>query len=122
MLRVEVHPSADEAAVAAAKRIESSINSAARANGVARVVFAAAPSQAATLAVLSRADVPWDKVEAFHMDEYVGLPIDDPARFGMWLRRNLFDAVRPGTVHLMDPGPSPATECERYSALLRTAP
>lgn len=45
----------------------------------ANVLFAAAPSQNELLSALVAApDVPWERVNAFHMDEYVGLAEDAP--------------------------------------------
>ncbi|MDB5615186.1 MAG: Glucosamine-6-phosphate deaminase, partial [Devosia sp.] len=59
-----------------------------------RMVFAAAPSQSDVLASLVAAEgVDWGRVTAFHMDEYIGLAPDDPARFGNWLGRYIFDLV-----------------------------
>lgn len=49
--------------------------------GGCNVIFAAAPSQNEFLEALCRADVDWDKVSAFHMDEYIGLPEEAPQRF-----------------------------------------
>ncbi|MBB6671217.1 glucosamine-6-phosphate deaminase [Cohnella nanjingensis] len=87
-----------------------------------RMVFAAAPSQNETLEALVREELPWERVTAFHMDEYIGLAPDAPQRFGQFLRERLFDAVRPGTVHYIDGTSDPETECERYAGLLREAP
>ena len=33
--------------------------------------------------------IDWDKVEMFHLDEYIGLPIDHPASFRKYLRERL---------------------------------
>ena len=52
----------------------------------ARMIFAAAPSQAEMLDALARErDIDWRRVTAFHMDEYIGLPSGAPERFGAWL-------------------------------------
>ena len=37
------------------------------------MIFAAAPSQNDVLQALVESDVAWDRVNAFHMDEYIGL-------------------------------------------------
>lgn len=96
---------------------------------VARVVFAAAPSQNETLATLAAAEgIDWSRVVAFHMDEYVGLPLGAPQRFSHYLREKLFDVVRPGRVELIGVAASLATladaeaECLRYAALLAEGP
>ena len=89
-----------------------------------RMVFAAAPSQNEFLDCLgTESDLDWDRVVAFHMDEYVGLDKAAPQRFGNFLRSRLFGYVRPGRVeyiegHLGDI----RTECARYSALLNDEP
>ena len=86
----------------------------------ARVVFAAAASQLEFLDALAAADgLDWSRVDAFHLDEYVGLPADSEQSFGNWLDRHIFSRVRPGRVEKLDPTTTdPAAECARYGALL----
>jgi glucosamine-6-phosphate deaminase len=88
-----------------------------------RVVFAAAPSQNEMLDTLAESiGIDWPRVEAFHMDEYVGLPAAAPQRFGRYLEERLFSRVRPGVVQLIDGRADPEAECRRYAALLAAAP
>ena len=86
----------------------------------ARVIFAAAASQAEMLDALAVADgIDWPRVDAFHLDEYVGLRRGDPRSFGQWLNDHIWSRVRPGRVELLDGGnPDPAAESRRYGALL----
>lgn len=89
----------------------------------ARVIFASAPSQEATLrALATRPGIDWKRVTAFHMDEYLGLDADDPRRFGNWLRAVLLDRVPIGDAQLIDPGDDPRAATERYARLLSAAP
>jgi glucosamine-6-phosphate deaminase len=101
----------------------------------ARVIFASAPSQEATLRHLAKhPGIDWARVTAFHMDEYLGLAPDAPQRFGTWLRRALFDHVPFGAVHLIEgghliepedpthPGADPRAVADSYAALLAAAP
>jgi glucosamine-6-phosphate deaminase len=89
----------------------------------ARVIFASAPSQEATLRHLAKhPGIDWARVTAFHMDEYLGLALDAPQRFGTWLRRALLDHVPVGTVHLIDPGGDPRAAVDQYAGLLAAAP
>jgi glucosamine-6-phosphate deaminase len=92
--------------------------------GVCRMIFAAAPSQNELLARLRAAgDIPWDRVEAFQMDEYLGLAPRAPQRFSQFLRRAIFDHVALREVHLLDAaGPSIEQEMRRYASLLSAAP
>ncbi len=88
----------------------------------ARVIFAAAASQAEFLDVLGTAEgIDWARVEAFHLDEYVGLPLGDERSFGEWLNRRIWSRVKPGRIELLDGGAAandPGGECDRYGRLL----
>lgn len=67
----------------------AAIQHAVEARGEARVVFASAPSQETMLARLVDLGCPWERVVAFHMDEYIGLPSSDPRSFSGWLAARL---------------------------------
>lgn len=86
----------------------------------ARVIFAAAASQADMLDALGAEEgIDWSRVDAFHLDEYVGLRKGDPRSFGQWLREHIWSRVQPGRVELLDGGnPDAAAEARRYGALL----
>jgi len=88
------------------------------------MVFAAAPSQNEFLEELSKSrGVDWKRVTAFHLDEYVGLPNTAPQNFGQYLRKKLFDKIRPGKVHYLNGmAEDPEAECDRYTALLKGHP
>jgi glucosamine-6-phosphate deaminase len=59
-----------------------------------RIIFASAPSQLSTFKYLKQSNIiPWEKVEAFHMDEYHLLPINAKQRFGKYLVDNLFKNI-----------------------------
>lgn len=109
----------DAAAKDAAERIKAVI----AARGEANVVFAAAPSQNELLAGLVASDVDWTRVRAFHMDEYVGISPDEPAGFGNFLRRAIFDKVPFKETHYLLCKPEDAeAKCAEYTALLRAHP
>ncbi len=66
------------------------------------VVFAAAPSQNEFLATLAEeSGIDWSRVNALHMDEYVGLPADHPAGFGNFLKRAIWDKINCKSVTLI---------------------
>jgi glucosamine-6-phosphate deaminase len=89
----------------------------------ARMIFAAAPSQAEMLAALiEQPGIDWSRITAFHMDEYIGLAPDAPQRFGLWLRRTIFDKLPFAAVHLLDPGHDPEAAAAIYAARLAQAP
>lgn len=87
------------------------------------IVFAAAPSQNEFLANLAKKEVDWKKVNAFHMDEYVGLNSDAPQLFGNFLKERFFNKVPlRNTFYLNGSAPDPGQECKRYAELLEQYP
>ena len=123
-LRIEVHADRAALGVAAASAARRAMGEAIAHRGSCRTIFAAAPSQNELLAELRRADdVRWPRVEAFHMDEYCGLPGDSPCRFASFLRNRLFRHVPLQAAHYMDEsGLSAVDEAGCYAALLLSAP
>lgn len=90
---------------------------------IVRMILAAAPSQAALLHALGKAEgVDWSRVEAFHMDEYVGPFPGSPQLFGEWLKREFFTYVPLGKVHLLHAGNDPEIAADNYAALLAEFP
>lgn len=89
-----------------------------------RIVFAAAPSQNEFLYELSiDKTIEWSKIVAFHMDEYIGLPIDSPELFRVYLNNHIFSKVHLKQVHLINPATlNPEAECKRYEVLLKEKP
>ena len=77
------------------------------------MIFAAAPSQNEVLASLSMyRELPWEKVNAFHMDEYIGLSADAPQGFGNFLKNAIFSKVPFGKVCCLDSTNDPEKECK----------
>jgi glucosamine-6-phosphate deaminase len=122
-LSARVFRTRSEMGVAAGQAVAARLRDVLKSKGKASIIFAAAPSQQETLDELARAgDVDWKRVVAFHMDEYLGLPDGAPQSFGLWLKKAIFDRVKPGEVHYLDGKADSAAECARYSALLRRQP
>ncbi len=87
------------------------------------MVFAAAPSQGEVLDMLvANEDIDWTLVDAFHMDEYLGLSADAPERFGTWLSTHLFNRAAFGSVHVINADVDTEGAIARYAAALAEAP
>ncbi|WP_309127336.1 6-phosphogluconolactonase [Microbacterium sp.] len=120
--RVRSAASATAAGCDAARRAADVIRDAIRARGLARVVFASAPSQDAMLAHLAiEPELDWSRVRSFHMDEYLDLPADHPSCFGLWLQRRLPEQAQAGLERIRTDG-GLASEAARYAGLIGEAP
>lgn len=120
---VSIHPDRAHLGAAAAAAIAEEIRRRQSHQSRVRMVFASAPSQAEMLHELVAAPgIDWGAIDAFHMDEYLGLPAGSPQRFGEWLRANLFDRVPFGSVNLIDVDGSPEATVNDYAAALADAP
>jgi len=88
------------------------------------IIFAAAPSQNEFLAALvSDETIPWSKINAFHMDEYIGLAAQAPQAFANFLRERIFDKMPFASVNCIDVSAADAEkECDRYARLLESHP
>ena len=86
------------------------------------IIFAAAPSQNEFLAAMAESDVDWSRVNAFHMDEYIGLPSDASQGFGNFLRRAIFDKVPFNSVNYINGQNIPEETLKQYKKLLEENP
>lgn len=108
----------------AAKDVARKISDLLKEKDFVNVVFAAAPSQNEFLEALSKIPgITWQRVNAFHMDEYVGLRNDSPKRFGYFLKEKLFNLLPLHSINYIDGSPyTVEKECKRYSILLNELP
>ena len=57
--------------------------------GEARIIVATGSSQFEMLYELIKTKVDWTKVTAFHLDEYIGIPVTHPASFRKYLKETI---------------------------------
>jgi glucosamine-6-phosphate deaminase len=88
----------------------------------ARIIAATGASQFEFLeALTSTADIDWQSVEMFHLDEYMGLPATHPASFCKYLRERLIDKVGIGEYHLLSGTDDPASVMKEVGEQLQRA-
>ncbi len=124
-LVVKIMPNRDEMGKVAAADIHDRIVALLSEKQEINMIFAAAPSQNDVLASLvSCDDIEWNRVNAYHMDEYIGLSGDDLAQsFGKFLNDHIFGKVPFKSVNYIDcKAQNPEAECERYAKLLAENP
>ena len=88
---------------AAAEQAAVAIRRAIAERGHARIIAATAASQLEFLDALTAAPgIDWSKVEAFHLDEYIGLPVTHPGSFRKMLLEQLVRKTGITHYHLLD--------------------
>lgn len=88
---------------AAADQAATAIRHAIASRGEARIIAATAASQLEFLDALTKElGIDWTKVEAFHLDEYIGLPITHPGSFRKMLMEQLVSKTGIKRYHLLE--------------------
>lgn len=124
-LLTRVYADKAECGRAAAGRAIEVLRDVLQQKGSANVVFSTGSSQFAFVEALSRRkdEFDWGRVNAFHLDEYVGISSDHPASFRLWLRQRVADRLCPGSfTYIEGDADDPDGECRRYEQVLRENP
>ena len=122
-LVVRVFSARAAAGARAARDVASAIKAVLADRPRARVIFASAPSQREVLAGLAAdSTIEWARVDALHMDEYIGLRADAPQCFAEYLRRALWSRVGCTASVIDGCVADPRAEAARYAGLLDSAP
>ena len=109
------------AASAAADAIRDAIET----RGQASIIVATGASQFDTLAhLVQQRGIAWNRVTAFHLDEYVGIPITHPASFRLYLwRRFVSQLPLPlAAFHYLHADQKPEAEAQRVGNVLADHP
>lgn len=123
-LTVEIYENRTLMGEASARDIKEKIIELLKEKDEINMIFAAAPSQNDVLqALVEDGSIEWGKVNAYHMDEYIGLDKDAPQGFGNFLKTHIFGKVPFKSVHYIDiTTTNPEKEAERYGKLLEENP
>lgn len=92
-------------------------------NGRANIIVATGASQFEMLENLVKAEgIDWAKVTAFHLDEYVGMPMAHPASFRKYLKERFVDQVPVKEFHYISGEGDCQAECRRLGDLIKKHP
>ncbi|MGH9515836.1 MAG: glucosamine-6-phosphate deaminase [Terriglobales bacterium] len=121
---LKVFPDRSSLSQAASEQAATAIRSAILRQGHARIVAATAASQIEFLDFLTKAPgIDWSKVEVFHLDEYIGLPVTHPGSFRKMLLEQLIQKTGVLKYHLLDgDATDPAAVARRVGKELASAP
>lgn len=102
-MNVRVLADARSMGAAAAEHAAQNLRDTIQQKGNARIIAATGSSQFEFLeALTSSPGIRWDRVEMFHLDEYVGLSATHPASFRKYLRERLIEKTGILKYHLLD--------------------
>ena len=106
-----------EAAKIGAQKIRESISS----QGEANIIVATGASQFEMLNHLTKENgIDWTKVTGFHLDEYIGIPIDHSASFRLYLWKRFVSKlpVPIKAFHFINADQNPENECLRLARII----
>ena len=122
MMKITVSCSSEALGKNAAAFVAERLRSVIAAKGSARIVLSTGASQFTTLSALIQEDVDWSKVEMFHLDEYIGLPITHIASFRKYLEERFVSQVNLKAVHYVNGEGDVAENIRRLSEEITQAP
>jgi glucosamine-6-phosphate deaminase len=110
-------------AKAAAEQAATAIRAVIKDHQHARVVAASAASQLEFLEALTAMQgIDWKRVELFHLDEYIGVPMTHPASFCKFLQEHLVNKTGITKVHLLNGTADPVGVLREASKAIAAAP
>lgn len=123
-LEVAVFDSESAMGAAAAKEAAAEIFRLQKIKNEINIIFAAAVSQNTFLdALFTYKEIDWGRINAFHMDEYYGIPQDDCRSLSSFLNYHFLNRVTvKNRFFLNGDCENTENECERYSKLLEDYP
>jgi glucosamine-6-phosphate deaminase len=122
-LTIEVYEDRPSLGETAGKHAATLIRQAIAEKGAARIIGASAASQFEFLNALTQSPgIEWRRVELFHLDEYIGIPMTHPASFCRFLQERFVDRTGIEKVHFLDGMASPAEVIERVGTAISSAP
>jgi glucosamine-6-phosphate deaminase len=113
----------DELAAATAAQAADSLKLALDTSGMVRLLVATGASQLEFLQKLTATPgIDWQRVELFHLDEYVGFGEDHPASFARYIRERIIKPTGIERYHLLDGRRDPTEEAAEMGVEIRKAP
>jgi glucosamine-6-phosphate deaminase len=99
---IDIGNDAIELGLRAAQFVAGKLNEAVRQGGEARMVVSTGSSQFETFQALLKEKIEWEKIEVFHLDEYLGLPVTHNASFRKYLFDRFISHVKIRKFHSVD--------------------
>jgi glucosamine-6-phosphate deaminase len=123
-LAIRIYQTRDVMGAAAGEVVAQKIESLLGGQDFVNIIFASAPSQNEFLTALSKVGtIEWERINAFHMDEYIELPANDPRTFAYYLDDKIFGRRNFRSINYINGNAaSIGDECKRYAKMLASYP
>ncbi len=123
-MQIHIHDSTETMAKSSADEGIFAIKAALAERGEANIILATGASQLGMLDVLMTSDIDFSKVRAFHLDEYIGLPLSHPASFRRYLKDRVIARVPAFKEFVLIDGEASDIDAEitRVSELIAVSP
>jgi glucosamine-6-phosphate deaminase len=122
-LQIKILVDKDSLGRAAAEHAAVSLQRAIRHHGSARIIAATGASQFEFLDALTSAPgIDWERVEVFHLDEYIGIPMTHPASFRKYLFERFINKVGITRYHFLDGAGDATAAIDRIGKELQRKP
>ena len=121
-MQINILNNPEELGAQAADAAAAYLNACIARTGHARIVLSTGASQFQFYEHFVRQPVDWRKVEMFHLDEYIGLPVEHPASFRRYLQERFLSKVPIGSFHLVDGEGDPDVVIAQLEAEAAKAP
>lgn len=123
-LKVKIFETRSEMGVYAASEAAEYIRELSKEKDEINILFAAAPSQDDIYGALIKEEgIPWDKINAMQLDDYIGIDNEAPQRFANYLKKHIFNHVPIKNTFLINcENPDIVDELSRYNSILEKNP
>lgn len=101
-MNIRIHQTPQQTGIKAAALTAAKIKKALKTKDTARLVLSTGASQLDTIKALLGEDIPWERVEMFHLDEYVDLPMTHKASFRKYLKERFVSKINLKKAYYVD--------------------
>lgn len=121
-MQCSISATSQEMGKRAAEKVAEFIRETVREKGKARLLVSTGQSQFEFFEEITAMDIPWEAVEIFHLDEYIGLPITHPASFRKYLKERFIDKIGPAQMHYISGEGDIAAVIDEVTESIRKSP
>ena len=121
-MKLIINNTKEELGKASAIQAAKLVNEAIAKQGYARILLSTGASQFPFFVEFVKQDIDWNKVEMFHLDEYVGISEEHPASFKRYLLDRFVNVVNPKKAYLINGLVNPEETIAELTALLNEKP